>query len=150
MENLTSILIRTHSGWRWVVLILLLVAIFKAFSGWKSKRDFTAGDKKIAMFAMIAFHLQWTFGLILYFLSSKVQFVPGMMKITALRFYSIEHIFGMTIAMILLTIGYSKSKKLAESEKKFKKIFWFYFISLLIILATIPWPFRTALGGQWF
>ncbi|MBK9592337.1 MAG: cytochrome B [Crocinitomicaceae bacterium] len=147
METLTSYC--AHSGWRWVVLILLLVAIFKAFSGWKSKRDFTAGDKKIAMFAMIAFHLQWTVGLVMYFTSPKVAFVPGMMKDSMLRFFAIEHIFGMTLAMALLTIGYSKSKKLAESTAKFKKIFWFYFISLVIILATIPWPFR-GWGNNWF
>lgn len=133
-----------------MVLILLLAAILKTFSGWKSKREFLAGDKKLAMFAMIAFHLQWTVGLILYFLSPKVQFVPGMMKITMLRFYAIEHIFGMTLAMILLTIGYSKAKKLADSTAKFKKIFWFYTISLLLILATIPWPFRTELLAKWF
>lgn len=149
MENLTSILIRSHSGWRWVVLILLLVAIFKAFSGWKSKRDFTAGDKKIAMFAMIAFHIQWTFGLILYFMSDLVVFNSTTMSNPVYRFFSVEHIFGMTLAMALLTIGYSKSKKLVESTAKFKKIFWFYFISLLIILASIPWPFR-GWGNNWF
>lgn len=150
MEKLNSILVHAHSGWRWVVLILLLAAIFKAFSGWKSKREFGAGDKKLAMFAMIAFHLQWTIGLVMYFISPKVVFTEGIMGVTVLRFFAIEHIFGMTLAMILITIGHSKSKKLTDSEKKFKKIFWFYTIALLLILATIPWPFRTALGGHWF
>src|SRR5687767_6267515 len=123
MEKLTEILVRAHSGWRWVVLILLLAAIFKAFTAWKGKKEWTNGDKKLAMFAMIAFHLQFTFGLILYFLSSKVQFVPGMMGVSSLRFYAIEHFFGMTIAMILITIGYSKAKKLTDSQARFKKIF---------------------------
>lgn len=150
MEKLTSILVHAHSGWRWVVLILLLAAIFKSFSGWRSKKEFTAGDKKINLFAMIAFHLQVTFGLILYFLSGKVMFVAGMMKVQVLRFYAIEHIFGMLIAMVLITIGYSKSKRITDSTKKFKTLFWFYFITLLIVLATIPWPFREALGGKWF
>lgn len=133
-----------------MVLILLLAAIIKAYSAWKSNKECKPSDVKIAMFAMIAFHLQWVVGLVLYFISPKVQFVPGMMKITMLRFYGIEHIFGMTLAMILITVGYSKSKKLTDSAAKFKKIFWFYTIALLLILATIPWPFRTELLAKWF
>lgn len=144
-----QILVHLHSGWRWVVLILLLAAIFKSFSGWRGKKEFTNGDKKIALFAMIAFHIQWTVGLIMYFMSPRVAFVPGMMKDSALRFFAIEHIFGMTLAFILLTVGYSKAKKLVDSTAKFKKIFWFYFISLVLILATIPWPFR-GWGNNWF
>lgn len=142
-------LVHIHSGWRWVVLILLLAAIFKSFSMWRSKKECTPKDVKLAMFAMIAFHIQWLVGMIMYFMSPKVNFVAGMMKDSVLRFYGIEHIFGMTVAFVLITMGYSKSKKISESEKKFKTIFWYYFIALLIILATIPWPFR-ALGGQWF
>lgn len=143
-------MVRAHSGWRWVVLILLLAAIFKAFSGWRGKKEFTAGDKKLAMFAMIAFHIQYLGGIILYFISPKVMFVPGMMKAQMLRFYAMEHIVMMTIAFVLLTYGYSKSKKIVEAGRKFKKIFVFYLISLLIILAAIPWPIRTQLGASWF
>lgn len=149
MGTLYKILTSSHSGWRWVVLILLLAAIVKAFSGWKKRKDFTAGDKKLAMFAMIAFHLQWTFGLILYFISPKVAFIEGFMKNSMLRFYGLEHLLGMTIAFVLITIGHSKSKKMEEGPEKFKKIFVFYLIALIIILASIPWPFRTALGGSW-
>jgi len=144
-----EILVHVHSVLRWVVLILMLAAIFKAFGGWRSKRAYTAADKKLAMFAMISFHTQYTLGLILYFISAKVQFVPGMMKNSMLRFYGIEHLLGMTIAFVLITIGYSKSKKLVESPAKFKKVFIFYLIALLIVIAMIPWPFRELLGARW-
>lgn len=149
MGTLYKILTGAHSGWRWVVLILLLAAIIKAFSGWKKKKEFTTGDKKLAMFAMIAFHLQWTVGLVLYFISDKVQFVEGFMKNTMLRFYGLEHIVAMTIAFVLITIGHSKSKKMETGPEKFKKIFVFYLIALIIVLASIPWPFRTELLGGW-
>ena len=142
-------MVHAHSGWRWVVLILLLAAIVKAFSGWRSKKEFKSGDKKLALFAMMSFHIQFLGGLILYFMSPKVVFVSGFMKNSVLRFFAMEHILMMAIAMILLSVGYNKSKRIVESDKKFKKIFVFYLISLIIILASIPWPFR-ALGGQWF
>ncbi len=149
MATLYKILTASHSGWRWIVLILLVLAIFSAYRGWKKKAEFTPMDKKMAMFAMIAFHLQWTFGLVLYFISPKVQFVEGFMKNSMLRFYGMEHIVAMTIAFVLITIGYSKSKKVEDGPGKFKKIFVFYLIAFIIILASIPWPFREALGGGW-
>src|SRR5687768_17034536 len=146
-----NILVHAHSGWRWIVLILMLAAIIKAFSGWRGNKEFMAGDKKLAMFAMIAFHIQFLLGWILYFVSPKglaMTSVDGFMKVTAARFNALEHPLMMTIAMIVLTIGYGKAKRAAEG--KFKKIFIFYFITILLVLAAIPWPFREALGGKWF
>jgi hypothetical protein len=136
-----------------VVLILMLAAIFKAFSGWRGKKEFTPGDKKLAMFAMVSFHIQFLIGWILYFVSPKgaaMIGVDGFMKVTTLRFNALEHPLMMTIAMIILTIGYGKAKRMAAGDGKFKKIFVFYLITLLLVLAAIPWPFRTELGGGWF
>lgn len=145
-----NILIHAHSGWRWIVLILLLAAVVKMNVGWKGNKKFTAGDKKLALFAMVAYHIQFLMGWILFFLSSKVQFVDGMMGNSTLRFFAIEHSLMMTIAMVLITIGYSKSKKANNDTQRFKRLAIFYTISLILILASIPWPFREALGGNWF
>ena len=150
MEKFVSILNHIHSGWRWVVLILLIWAIVNMYSGWKKNRPYTDRDKKLGMFAMVSFHLQWVFGLVLYFTSPKVQFVEGFMKNTMLRFYGMEHIVAMTIAFVLITMGYSKAKRKEEARKKFKTQFVFYLIGLIIVLLSIPWPFRTALGAGWF
>ena len=91
METFNKILISSHSGWRWIVLILLLAAVVKMHVGWKKKKSFVEGDRKLALFTMIAFHLQFLFGWILYFTSAKVIFVEGMMKSSVLRFFSVEH-----------------------------------------------------------
>lgn len=150
LGTLYSILKSSHSGWRWVVLVLIVVAVVKMHMGWKGKKEFSAGDKKLALFAMIAFHLQFLFGWILYFVSPKVAFIEGMMKDSMLRFFSVEHALMMTLAMVVITVGYSKSKKKSDSTAKFKTLAIFYTIALALILVSIPWPFRTALGAQWF
>ena len=111
MDTLTKILISSHSGWRWIVLLLLIAAVVKMHLGWKGKKVFSKGDKKLGLFTMVAFHLQFLFGWILFFLSPKVSFSEGMMSNTLHRFFSIEHSLMMTLAMIFITIGYSKSKK---------------------------------------
>ncbi len=149
MDTFYYLALHAHSGWRWVVLILLLTAIVKTHMGWKKKKEFTSGDKKLGLFAMMAFHLQFLGGLVLYFISPKVQFVEGMMANSMLRFFGLEHLLMMAIAMALITIGYSKSKKAKDDVGKFKSQAIFYTIALVVVLASIPWPFR-ALGANWF
>jgi membrane protein DedA with SNARE-associated domain len=97
---------------------------------------------------MTFMHLQLIIGLILYFISPKVIFSGSSMSDPILRFFLVEHISLMLIAVVLITVGYVKTKKI-EGVKKYRTILIYYVISLLLILASIPWPFRD-LGGKWF
>jgi uncharacterized membrane protein len=144
---MNSILTHAHSGLRWVAIILLLLAIVNAFTS----KTFEKKHKMINLFTMITLHTQLIIGLIQYFITSgKVKFFDGWMKEAAYRFYGMEHLLGMLIAIVLITVGYSKSKRGATDADKFKSIKVFYLIGFILILASIPWPFRTALGGSWF
>lgn len=102
------------------------------------------------LFAMVFLHIQLLLGLILYFTSENVVFKAGWMKVDKFRFYGMEHILMMIIAIVLVTIGRKKAEKQSVPAKKFKTITLWYTIALLIIIAAIPWPFREALGGKWF
>ncbi len=141
-----NILVSAHSGLRWIALILLLLAIYNAFT----VKNYEKKHRLVNMFAMISLHTQLLIGLALYFTSAKVQFTEGWMKVALYRFYGMEHLMGMIIAIVLVTIGHSKSKKATESAAKFKAIKLWYVLALILILAFIPWPFRTALGAGWF
>jgi ABC-type dipeptide/oligopeptide/nickel transport system permease subunit len=72
------------------------------------------------------------------------------MKEASYRFYGMEHFLGMIVAIVLVTIGRKIAEKQSTDLDKHKKIRTFYTIALVIIIASIPWPFRTALGGAWF
>lgn len=140
-----------HSGWRWVVLLLLIAAIANAFSK-RNNAEFGAGDKKIALFALIASHIQLLFGLVLYFISPRgigAFQIEGFMKDSFLRFHAIEHVLVMILGIVLITVGFSRSKRATEASAKFKAIWLFYGIGLLLILSRIPWPFQ-AYGAGWF
>jgi membrane protein DedA with SNARE-associated domain len=141
-----NILVSAHSGLRWIALVLLLLAIYNAFTA----KEYEKKHRLVNMFAMISLHTQLLIGLALYFTSDKVQFIEGWMKSPLLRFYGMEHLAGMLIAIVLVTIGHSKSKKATESSDKFKAIKIWYVLALILILAFIPWPFRTVLGAGWF
>ena len=144
---MNTILNHAHSGLRWVAIILLLLAIVNTFTA----KKFEKKHKMINLFTMITLHTQLIIGLIQYFVTSgKVKFFDGWMKEAVYRFYGMEHIMGMLIAIVLVTVGYSKSKRGTTDSEKFKPIKLFYVIGFILIIASIPWPFRTALGGSWF
>ena len=146
MQKFNTILNHSHSGLRWLVLVFLILAVANAFTA----KTFEKKHKMINLFALITVHLQLVIGLVQYFLSDKVQFIDGWMKNPLLRFYGMEHLVGMLLAIILITIGYSKAKRKENPADKFKAIRIFYTLGLIIILLFIPWPFRTILGGGWF
>lgn len=148
MEGLYHTLQHAHSGLRWLVLLFLVLAIVFALTKWMAKLPFWQTHKKVALFALIFTHIQVLLGLILYFISPKVIFAGSSMKETVSRFYLVEHTLGMLIAAILITIGYSKAKR-ALPESSAKTVLIFYTLGLLLILASIPWPFRN-LGAGWF
>lgn len=150
MNTFYALAVHAHSGWRWVVLVLLLMAVVRTNVGWKTGQSFTEKDRKLVLFTMIAFHLQVLGGIILYFISPKVAFVDGMMSIQLLRFFTVEHMLMMFVAMALITIGNAKVKKGVDDKSKFKSAAIFYTIGLIVVLASIPWPFREGLLAAWF
>lgn len=138
-----------HSYWAYLVVLVVLVAVINALAGVFSKRDFTAKDFRIALFALIATHIQILLGIVLYFISPmgmKNISNLGMgevMKESLYRLYAIEHPMMMLIAVIVLTIGYSKHKKQLLDAKKFKTLAIFYTIAFVLMLSRIPW-------SEWF
>lgn len=128
-----------HSGWAYLALLLLIVAVVNSLLGMTSKKEFTAKDRKIALFGLIATHIQLVVGLILYFVSPLGKASFGQMSDASLRLTSLEHPLINIIAIVLITIGWSRHKKTATSEAKFKSITLFYGLGLVFILARIPW-----------
>ncbi len=133
-----------HSGWAYLVLILLLVAGINALMGVSSKKAFASKDRKLALFALIATHIQLLIALFLYFLSPyftllKESGMGVVMKDSNLRLYLIEHPLINIIAIILITIGWSKHKTKETDAAKFKSIGTMYLIALVLILSRLPW-----------
>lgn len=136
--------LHAHSGLRWLVLILIVVSIALAFVGWIKKREWTKTDQTSSLFLMIFMDIQFLVGIVLYlFLSpmTKAAFndFGAAMGNSALRFYAVEHILMMVIALALVHIGRAKTKKDIAPWKKHRVAAIFYTISLLVILAAIPW-----------
>ena len=137
-----------HSGWAYITLIVLVFAVINAFVGLSSKKDFKDRDLRISLFTLIVSHIQLIIGFIAYFTSAQFDFLRhnGMgaaMKEAEIRLFVIEHPLMMILAIILITMGFSKHKKQATDQGKFRTIALYYGIALLFVLSRIPW-------NQWF
>jgi hypothetical protein len=126
-------LLHLHSILRYVVLILVLLSIFQAFAA--GNKPYTPANKKVNLFALISAHTQLLIGLVLYFISPKVNFSQMSDPIT--RYWNVEHISMMILAIILITIGYSKSKKAVEAKAKHRAIYVYYTIAIVVVLLAI-------------
>ncbi|TVR78191.1 MAG: cytochrome B [Chitinophagaceae bacterium] len=140
-------LLHTHALLRYVVLILLIVVIVRTLSGWLSGKPFKIIDDKLSLYAFISVHVQLLIGLILYFISPRVNWAAyetsEIMKDTEMRYWHIEHISVMIIGIAVITVGRILAKKALTEVKKHKLTFIFYTIGLIIILSRIPFPFTT-------
>jgi len=133
-----------HSGWAYIVLIILLVAFINVTIGLLKNKSFTAKDLRISLFTLIVAHIQLVLGLVMYYLSPYYHHMReiGMsaaMKDPKTRFFMVEHPLVMILAIALITIGFSKHKKQTTDKAKFKTITIFYGLALLLILSRIPW-----------
>ncbi|SHF79363.1 hypothetical protein SAMN05443549_101366 [Flavobacterium fluvii] len=134
-----EIIQKLHSGWAYLALLVLVIAVVNSFLGLSSKKEFTEKDRKIGLFALAAIHTQLLIGFIVYFISPLGFSQLGQMKDAALRLTSLEHPLINIIGIVLITIGWSKHKKLTTSESKFKTLSIFYGLGLVLILSRIPW-----------
>lgn len=143
-------LLHAHSGLRWIVLIFLIITVIVSLSKWLSKdATISKGISSLFRFNTLFFHVQFVLGVILLFLSDKVNFSPDTWSNSAIRFFTLEHSLMMIIAVVLVTIAGARFKRLPSAKAKYKNIFIFNLIALLLVLAMIPWPFR-GLGAGWF
>lgn len=153
--DLYSFLVHLHSVVRWVVLLLLLIAIFSSLTA--GNRFFTRGDARTGSMLTGFADLMLLIGLILWVFGPRgYKLIQSMgmsaaMKDSYARFFGIEHITGMVIAIILLHIGKAQGKKAISDKSKHRRTVVFYLLALLIILLSIPWPFRQiGAGSHWF
>lgn len=140
-----------HSGFRYIVFVFIIIAIISALIGWLGNKKFTSTNKKINLFTLISAHTQLLIGLVLYFVSditkSALSNWSVAMKNPDLRYWAIEHFAMMVIAIALITIGYSKSKKANLDIQKHRNVAIFYGLAFIIILAAIVQSGRPLFGS---
>lgn len=154
--TLYNALLHIHSVGRWVVLLLLLFAIINSLIA--GNRPYIRTDNRLGLLLTISADLMLLIGIVLWYFGNMgyklIEAKGGMaeaMKDPVTRFYAVEHLAGMLIAIILIHIGKAQGRKRISDKAKHRRTLIFYFLALLIILASIPWPFREiGTGRGWY
>jgi hypothetical protein len=147
-------LLHLHNLLRWIIVILLLLSIVKAYTGWKGNKSFSAGDAKIWLFTMIASHITLLLGLYQWLmgrygiLTYEIPEGSSRMKDPFIRFFQVEHPVSMLLAILFITLGRGMAKKNLNDTLKYRQAFVYFFVALLLLLAAVPWPFRGEIIGR--
>jgi Na+/citrate or Na+/malate symporter len=111
-----------------------------------TKSQYASVDNKISLFTLILAHTQFLLGVILYFVSPFVQFSSQTMKDPFIRYWTVEHVSMMLIAIVLITVARSTSKKMSDGVARHRRMFVLNAIALLIILVGISMSGRGFFG----
>jgi hypothetical protein len=134
-----------HSWLRWVVLLLGVLAVVRGIAGASGRRGWTPADERVGLFFTIALDVQLLIGLLLYFVFSPITRAAlgdfgAAMGSSGLRFWAVEHVFGMLVGLILAHRGRSRSRKLTDPVARHRVAAIFFALALVAIAASIPWP----------
>jgi uncharacterized membrane protein YozB (DUF420 family) len=148
-----TFILAVHNILRWIVLILAVLALVRAYSGWFGRREWTDTDRKVGSFFGVSLDVQLLLGLILYFALSPItrgafQDFGAAMANDAARFFALEHVLYMVLAVVFAHVGSVFSRRATEDVNKHRRAAIWFTLAVLVILIGIPWfrPLLPAFG----
>ncbi|MEL7588264.1 MAG: hypothetical protein AAGU19_16260 [Prolixibacteraceae bacterium] len=137
-------LLHLHNVLRWLIILAALIVLLKYFIGWFSQNKWRKSDHTLGIVFTGLIDLQFLTGIVLYFFVSPItktafQDFGAAMKNADLRFYAVEHALMMLIAVVLIHVGWSRSKKAVTDRAKFGRALVFFGLAYLLIMVSIPW-----------
>jgi len=134
-----------HSWLRWAVILAGIGAVGRALIRVDGRRPWTSSDESAGRWFVMLLDFQVLLGLILYFVLSPftraaLQDFGAAMGNSGLRFWAVEHAFGMVIATALAHVGRVRTRKAPEDRRRHRAAALFYTLALIAVLISIPWP----------
>jgi len=141
-------MLHIHSVIRFIVIFGSVISVLLSLAGWFGNKEYSKGNKILNLVTLISAHIQLVVGLILYFISPIVNAASfgEAMKDSTLRYWKVEHMAMMVVAIVLITIGYSKSKRALASVEKHRTIAIFYTLAIIVVLAALSMSGRGLFG----
>lgn len=147
-------LLSLHSLVRWFVLAALIFGLYRAYSGWLSKKKFSRMDDAVRHWAATIVHIQFVLGAWLYLISPIVDYFLHNFNVAVhqreIRFFGMEHSLMMLLAVGIVSTGSAKAKRKPADIEKFKTMAIWFTIALLVILSSIPWEFSPFTSRPYF
>lgn len=143
-----ELVLMMHSWLRWAVVVFAIVALFRGLRGWLGRRDFTGADRQVLRLFVVACDVQLLLGLLLYFWLSPITpkslaALKAGMKISSLRFYSVEHLATMLLVIVLAHLAAVSVRKAATPSGRHRRVTMFLGVIIVLAAVGIPWPWST-------
>ena len=140
-----------HSWFRWIALILGIMATFAALT------DRSAGQSttdRWSLFFMMVLDIQMLLGLLLYlvlspFTASALNDFGAAMRNPALRFWAVEHVSLMFFAVVIVHVGRVLARTARTPQAKRTRQIVCFSLATIAMIAATPWP-GMANGRPWF
>jgi hypothetical protein len=137
-------LLAFHGMLRWFVLVAAVAAIVVAASGWSGRKPAGPALRRFSLLFVALMDLEFLLGLVLYFGASPLvrmafQNMSAAMKDHELRFFTVEHTTYMLLAVVCAHVGAALSRKGRTDLMKYRGAMISYCLSLLLVIAGIPW-----------
>ena len=151
-DTMYSTLLFLHSLFRWLVLVSLLYAIARAYRGYVGQLAFSSADNSVRHWTATMAHVQLTLGFTLYFISPIIEAFrqQGIKAGGQVAFFGIIHIGLMLLAVVVITLGSSITKRQLVNQTKFRTMLIWFSVGLLFIFLAIPWPFSPLANRPYF
>lgn len=134
-----------HSWLRWLVILAGVAALGSAVAGVSTRRAWLPADNlRLGLFAH-SLDLQMLIGLVLYIFLSPVtrsgfENISLTMRDPILRFFVVEHLTGMVVAIALAHVGRARVRKAVDAAARHRAVLIFIGLSMVALLLSIPWP----------
>lgn len=126
-------LVGLHSLWRWVVLLLVTIALVRGIIGWLRGGAWTKNDRLLTLLAVSALDIQLLLGLAVYGIGkhhnsgSFLAFIHPLVMISAIV---VAHVTGALV------------RRTEPANAKFRTLAIGFFVAIFLITAAIP-------AGSW-
>jgi hypothetical protein len=135
-----------HSYLRWVVLALTVAVTLRSALGLLRGAAWSSAHARVQQAMLHAADLQLLIGVTLYLWLSP--FTRGFFHApragfadSTLRFFGVEHVFGMACAITLMHLGQERAQRAPDARGKHRRTCWLTGAALLLMAASVPWPF---------
>lgn len=149
-----STLIFLHSLTRWLVVISLMYAIYRAYTGLRFRKPFSKTDNAVRHWTATIVHIQLIIGILVYVQSPAVKYFwkhpAEALRSWDVTFYSLVHAMIMLLAIVIVTVGSAKAKRMETDSAKFKTMLLWFLFAFLLIFIVIPWPFSPFSNRPYF
>jgi len=145
------VVLALHNIFRWIVVVAAILALVRAYRGWLRKSDWNNADRRVGVFFTVSMDIQLLLGLLLYVFFSPItrtalSDIGAAMGDPGARFFALEHLFYMFLAVVFAHLGNTFAKKAAQAADKHRRAAIWYTLAILAILLGMPWMRRLLPG----